>query len=183
MASKCYVCGEPAEGDCLVCGKAFCPSHGDRLCAQCSEQDEVERRAEAYDSLPSPFFFRGALAIAILAIVLEVGWDAYRSVSNGPTQGYIAPPVISAAPNATPEATVQPTPPPASQPTPTAVKPTPVPPTATPAVLRYSVQAGDSLLAIAARFGVTLDALQAANNNVDPSRLQIGQSLVIPPKQ
>ncbi|MBI2863693.1 MAG: LysM peptidoglycan-binding domain-containing protein [Chloroflexi bacterium] len=182
MAAKCYVCGEPAEGDCLVCGKAFCPSHGDRLCAQCGEQDELERRAEAYEGLPSPFFFRGALAIAILAVVLEVGWDAYRSVSSGPVQEYGRTPVISASPDSTPAAAAQSTPTSVPQPTPSVALPTPVPPTPTPAVLRYSVQSGDSLLAIAAKFGVTVEALQAANGNLEPTRLQIGQSLIIPPR-
>ncbi|MDO8673941.1 MAG: LysM peptidoglycan-binding domain-containing protein [Dehalococcoidia bacterium] len=190
MAAKCYVCGEQAEGECLVCGKAFCPSHGNRLCAQCGEQDEVERRAEAYESLPSPFFFRGALALAILAVLLEVGWDAYRSMSGGSNQDYSGPPGISAAQNLTPVATIMATPqaqpqatPAAANPTavpPTAVPPTVVPPTPTPGVLRYTIQVGDTLLGIAIRFGVTVEALQAANGNLDPTLLQVGKSLIIP---
>jgi LysM repeat protein len=42
------------------------------------------------------------------------------------------------------------------------------------------VQAGDTLEVIARRNNVTVADLRAANNNVDPRRLRIGQELVIP---
>jgi LysM repeat protein len=44
----------------------------------------------------------------------------------------------------------------------------------------YTVQLNDSLSGIAARFGVTLEALQTANNISDPSLIVIGQVLIIP---
>ena len=44
----------------------------------------------------------------------------------------------------------------------------------------YIVQEGDSLWEIAARFGVTLEDLQQANNISDPSQVVIGARLVIP---
>jgi LysM repeat protein len=44
----------------------------------------------------------------------------------------------------------------------------------------YSVVSGDNLTRIANRFGVTVKAIQDANPNVDPNRLQIGQKLMIP---
>jgi LysM repeat protein len=52
--------------------------------------------------------------------------------------------------------------------------PSPVPP------VTYTVVAGDSLVEIADRFGVTVDALLAANDIDDPEQLRIGQVLVIP---
>ncbi|MCC9075883.1 LysM peptidoglycan-binding domain-containing protein [Litorilinea aerophila] len=67
--------------------------------------------------------------------------------------------------------------------------PTPIPatatstPTATPALPRtYRVQAGDTLVGIAARLGVTVEALMRANNiaSSDVYRIQPGQELVIP---
>ncbi len=93
--------------------------------------------------------------------------------------------------------TTQPTPPaptatltPTPTVTPTAMPPTPTPrpytppptptPTATPTPLIYTVQRGDTLLAIARRFGVSVQALQDVNGIVDPRRLQIGQPLIIP---
>jgi LysM repeat protein len=43
----------------------------------------------------------------------------------------------------------------------------------------YTVEPGDSLLAIAARFGSTVDAIQA-RNNLTGSDIYVGQELVIP---
>jgi len=65
--------------------------------------------------------------------------------------------------------------------TPALVTPLPSPtpaPTGTPIV--YVVKRGDTLLAIAIRFGVTTEAIQLANGMVDPRRLQIDQPLIIP---
>jgi LysM repeat protein len=53
------------------------------------------------------------------------------------------------------------------------------------AATTYTVQAGDTLSGIAARFGVSVDDLARANAIPDDKRdkLQIGQVLVIPPRQ
>jgi LysM repeat protein len=62
---------------------------------------------------------------------------------------------------------------------------TPVPAaTGTPSSLgqTYTVQAGDYPATIAAKFGITVEALLAANPGIDPTNLQIGQVLIIPPK-
>ena len=44
----------------------------------------------------------------------------------------------------------------------------------------YVVRAGDSLYALARRFGTTAEELRRLNQIADPSRLVIGQSLVVP---
>jgi len=44
----------------------------------------------------------------------------------------------------------------------------------------YTVRAGDSLYSIARRFGLTADQLIYANQLANPSRLAVGQALVIP---
>jgi LysM repeat protein len=56
-------------------------------------------------------------------------------------------------------------------------------PTNTPSSLgsTYTVQAGDIPETIAAKFGITVDELLAANPGIDPSNLQVGQVLIIPP--
>lgn len=46
----------------------------------------------------------------------------------------------------------------------------------------YEVQPGETLLAIALKFGVPLDALMLANGLTNPNVLQVGQSLQIPPE-
>src|SRR6476619_5522123 len=45
---------------------------------------------------------------------------------------------------------------------------------------RYTVQPGDNLSGIALRYGVTVDAIVAANNLPNRSTIYAGQSLVIP---
>ncbi len=63
---------------------------------------------------------------------------------------------------------------------PTLVLPLATPlPTATP--ILYTVQAGDTLIDIARRYSVSVEALRAANGDIAPERLQIGQQLIIPP--
>jgi hypothetical protein len=49
-----------------------------------------------------------------------------------------------------------------------------------PATSSYTVQPGDSLTIIAARFGVTVQALITANQITQPSVLNVGQVLIIP---
>jgi LysM repeat protein len=44
----------------------------------------------------------------------------------------------------------------------------------------YTVRLGDTLIGIASRFGVSLEALQAANPSVQPTALTVGTQLVIP---
>jgi LysM repeat protein len=80
-------------------------------------------------------------------------------------------------PSTTPLATI----PPRATFTPAPATPAPTPtPTVTPTPIVYLVQSGDTLLAIAAKFGISAEAIQEVNGIVDPRRLQIGQELVIP---
>lgn len=70
-------------------------------------------------------------------------------------------------------------------PTPGTAKTTPTPvstptPKATATPLIYVVQQGDSLLAIANKFGVDVDTLAAKNDLSDPGKLSLGQELIIP---
>lgn len=50
----------------------------------------------------------------------------------------------------------------------------------TPTVVIYTVVLGDTLGAIADRFGVSLEALMAANPDIQPTALTVGTQLVIP---
>ena len=72
----------------------------------------------------------------------------------------------------------------ANPPSPTAiavVAPTAPPPSPTIGEQTYVVKAGDNPATIAQQFRIKTEDLMAANNIDDPQKLQIGQSLKIPP--
>ena len=82
-------------------------------------------------------------------------------------------------------ASASPTPAPSAQPTQAPVQ-TPEPSasavaTPAPSVTIYVIRKGDTLVAIAKKFHITLKALRATNPGItDPTLIQIGQKLVIP---
>ena len=95
-------------------------------------------------------------------------------------------PTAAATQTATAEPTAAPTAVPTATPEPTTVPPTAIPPTAAPAPpaaqRKYTVQPGDTLLAIAKKFNTTVTALVKANK-LTPQQadaLRVGQELVIP---
>jgi LysM repeat protein len=133
---------------------------------------------------------------AIPAVLLVVGLLALAiSGFRGflPATGAVATPSPSAAPVA-----VVPTPAPNPQPTLPAPTETPVPPSPTPALTlpptgtpeptkgpkptfrTYTVHPGDTLSGIASRFHTTVSAIAQLNHISDPSKLRVGQVLLIP---
>ncbi|HHW70257.1 MAG TPA: LysM peptidoglycan-binding domain-containing protein [Clostridiales bacterium] len=56
-------------------------------------------------------------------------------------------------------------------------KPAPICP---PGTIMYTIKAGDTFYALAARFGTTVEAIMRVNPGVDPKNLQIGQVVCIP---
>ncbi len=88
------------------------------------------------------------------------------SPSPSPTRTFTLPPTPTATPTSTPRATDTPSPRPKPSPTFTS----------------YVVKTGDTLSAIARRFGVTLQAILAANPDItDPRHIRAGQIILIPP--
>ncbi len=75
------------------------------------------------------------------------------------------------APGTTPQGTVPPVPTP---------PPTPAPPPPAPAPSEYVVLKGDTYSKIATANGLTVKALEEANPNIPPTRLRIGEKLVLP---
>lgn len=58
--------------------------------------------------------------------------------------------------------------------------PPPVPSPTAGGPLVYTIQEGDTLMAIARTYNVTIEDLMAANGLVDPNTLHVGQTLIIP---
>lgn len=109
-----------------------------------------------------------------------------------------APPVLATAtPGPVTAPTAEPTPAPTAATTPVPAAPTATPPSEappaptaelsptptvswTPTPVQYTVQRGDYLGTIAAEYGVSVEALIAANDIADPNVIEVGQVLVIP---
>jgi LysM repeat protein len=116
--------------------------------------------------VPVPMGFRweplAALAVVAMIVVLSFGgWTLVTTITAGgsPTPTHIP------APTRTPRPTPTPTPTPTPEPT----------------FYIYRIQQGDTLKSIAGRFGITYEALLAANPAIyDPSLIKIGQHINIP---
>ena len=106
----------------------------------------------------------GVLGLLILGVV------AYVLYTQATEDGSVG--LLAETPTATPESAASPTPSPT--PTPAAT------PTPTPAPQTYTVQAGDTLLGIAERFGITVEDLQSKNELADPNNIFVGQKLQLP---
>ncbi|WP_296632763.1 LysM domain-containing protein [Rhodoluna sp.] len=102
----------------------------------------------------------------------EAATEATPSPSTSPS------PTVSPSPSASPKPTVSATP--TVSPSPKA-SPTPSPsPSVSAPAKTYKVVAGDSITAIAKKFGVTSTALMAANKIANANLIKIGQVLIIP---
>ena len=118
---------------------------------------------------------------------LRAGVPASQVATASPTP---ASSTAASTPRATPGPVATPSPleptPPASAPVetapPTTTKPTSAPATATAAASyrTYRVKSGDTLSAIAGRFGTTVSAIVSLNDLSDPGALRVGQVLLIP---
>lgn len=95
--------------------------------------------------------------------------------TNQPTMEASNPPVPPA-----PEPAPQQGPPPAPQPTTTAAPPMPTTEPTAPTENTYVVVKGDTFSKIAKENGVTVKAIEDANPDIQPTRLKVGQKLVIP---
>jgi LysM repeat protein len=125
-------------------------------------------------------FLVGVVTIFAVAVVGFVAGLMLPVILPGPgIDTGTASPIPAASGAATPATTA--TPGSTGAPTPA---PTPVAtaaPTPAPTQIVHVVQPGEQLGRIAARYGVTVAAIQAANNLANPNLIHVGQKLIIPP--
>jgi LysM repeat protein len=119
-------------------------------------------------------FFKNRLSLRIFLgfLVVIIGLSSCVNAQPSPTQVHSPPvlltPYISPTPSQEPDVN-----------TPVVVTPTELP-TPTPTPLTYTIEEGDTMLAIALRNGINLEELQAANPEVNPRLLSVGTVLIIP---
>jgi peptidoglycan DL-endopeptidase LytF len=130
---------------------------------------------------------RARVKIAVFVVLAIHGIGLLALLMQGCKKEPEAPLLAPEQPTNTATEAAQPPPPPpvdtnlapvVTNPLPPAPETNPLPP-ASPTT--YKVVQGDTLSTIAKKFHVSLNALMAANPGVEPTRLQIGQTLQIPP--
>ncbi len=110
-----------------------------------------------------------AALLVLLVAGMACGGDATSPTNSASASGSHTATATPGAGSATPGAgSPTDTPPPGEEPT--------IPP----AQQTYTVRAGDTLYAIAARFGTSVSAIAQANGIADPTQISVGQVLVIP---
>lgn len=117
--------------------------------------------------------------VAVVAAGVQAGdAELTPAAEVAPAQeDYPAPATVPATTTSTPTATS--TPPPTATDTPTPEHT----PTCTPPPqedIRYIVQRGDTLIALAKKYNTTVDGIMLKNNLADPNAIYVGQELIIP---
>ncbi len=159
----CRFCPAPAESLCPRCAAPYCALHGGLTCDECSRPS---------GGLPSGAFTRGVVAVFVAAVVLALPLLLFRPRLPGERPL----PASSNTSGTGPGSTARPS---GTVPSLSGGAPAPT----APASGRYTIQPGDTLAAIAAQHGVSVDDLISANPGIDPQRLQIGAEIVIPPRR
>jgi LysM repeat protein len=179
---SCHYCDQPAEAECPTCGRLYCPEHGEEVCLRCLAPESAT---------PSALAYRGSILALIVATLVAAFLvisppESKSRADSGRTVATATPAVLATAtatrpggsptPARTPStATGSPSPAASASPVTTA--------SATPGGERsHTVAAGDTLSAIATKFGTTVDEIKSLNG-LTSDTLQIGAVLRIPPAQ
>jgi LysM repeat protein len=132
-----------------------------------------------WPAIPAVLLVTTLFALAVSGVRSGLPATAVATATPGTPASTPAPtsaPTPTAAATATTAPETTPSAPPTAAPSPSAA-PTTRP---TPNYRRYVVRAGDTLGAIAARYGVSVGSIASLNHISNPSRLSIGQVLLIP---
>ena len=115
--------------------------------------------------------------VGLLALLLQgCNKPAETTTAQNTQTNEVAPPAFTEPTNVPP--------PPSSTPPQQAMQPAPETPAAPPAMgtaTDYKIVSGDNLSVLAKKFHVTVKAIEDANPGIEPTKLQIGQTIHIPP--
>jgi LysM repeat protein len=136
---------------------------------------------------------QGGLVVLMIVAFMVLAFARLTAPGDrGPGSGSSPSPASSAAPSVAPSVVPSPSPQPSVRPSPSPTAAASTAPTATPpaspvatastaATTRtYTIRSGDTLSAVAGRFGTTVAVLRELNDIADPSLLRVGQVLRIP---
>lgn len=180
----CHYCDRPAESECATCGRLYCPEHGEDVCLRCLAPESAT---------PSAMVYRGSIAALIVGTLVTVFLvisppESKSKADVGRTVATSTPAVVATATptrqggSPTPSRTTTTQASATNAASPTAAGSPAASATPTPGGERsYTVQSGDTLSGIAARFDTTVEAIEALNPGLNPNTLQIGAVLKIPP--
>ncbi|MCX8091314.1 MAG: LysM peptidoglycan-binding domain-containing protein [Verrucomicrobiae bacterium] len=110
-------------------------------------------------------------------------WYAQQSARTAPTPARPAPesaPPTQSSPAPITSSPAAPAPASPTRPEPAPARPSLPAPESRPAMRLHKVQPGETPASIARRYGVSVEALLAANPGLNPRRMQIGQTLNVP---
>lgn len=149
-----------------------------------ADKESAQNVIESYRKRQSvaaraPIIFGASAVLLIIGAAIIILW-----LTNGtkPALSFLATktPTFTLTPTATLTPTSTNTPTPTNTPEPSAT--TTATETATPSgPFMYTVQEGEYLADIAARFGVDLLTIMALNPGLDPNKISVGQQILIPP--
>lgn len=212
---ECFLCERDATRECDRCGALYCDDHGDALCERCSDPDLAVPSHRLYRGallalaagslfalwllIRPPSDEPGLASSPVSAVVgpativltpdpteaptpTATEQPASPTPTPSPTPDVTSTPAPTASPSPTPSPTPRPTASPTRTPTET-LSPTPAQPT----YIEYTVQAGDTLVAIVGRFlpdGGNFPEFAARiieiNDIEDSGSLSVGDVLLIP---
>ena len=129
------------------------------------------RRLSSLRLLKTPSRVSSAALLIILVLLLS----GCGQVVTKPTAKVFVPTITPTPTRETPTPTATAT----STPVPATPEPTDTP-TPEPTPIIHTLQAGDTLIGLARKYGVTVQAIQEANGITDPRGLLVGQQIIIP---
>lgn len=181
----CHYCERVAESECPTCGRFYCDEHGDDVCLRCLSPDSATPTALAYRGSLIALGIASLVAVFLLVSPPEspASLDEPETVATStPAVDATATPTVATDDGENGDGAE-------SEPTTTIATPTEAA-EASPTTEgdgdsgeqeTYTIESGDSLSSIATEYDVTVDAILAANPELENAQdIVPDQEIVIP---